>query len=424
MEGLVHTWVWWGVVPLVILLPLVIVSMIMLHRYRDCQVISQRSYLFLQLQNIGLLFSGIVFNSDSMTGEKHLCDFFIWSTTISFSLFALPVFMRVWIYCFRYYLTQERKRARPSQYFMSRLHMMKPQFLLRLWGGLFTVITLLPVLLSIISAAKGDPAWMPRDMPLCSWELGFVGASVGYALTFISLSYTVLAVIFLWKSQDVYYIKKEMKITLAIWIFACSITIINSAGMTPSGVPFTLYVPPNTTGTIGLVLTAFITGPWLIRHARRERRLKESETDLVKCLQMPAFRQDFFEFMCLQFSIENLLFWEDVQAYRLLPPGSLEQSNTAMIIHKKYIEEGAPCQVNIEDQTRSSINNNISSSVTSELFSVAEREVFSLMKFHSFPLFLRHRRSSIGDGSSSFNSAAAVLIVTGSDYDETEIELA
>eukprot|EP01113_Clastostelium_recurvatum_P021302 TRINITY_DN2521_c0_g1_i3.p3 TRINITY_DN2521_c0_g1~~TRINITY_DN2521_c0_g1_i3.p3 ORF type:complete len:120 (+),score=31.42 TRINITY_DN2521_c0_g1_i3:2186-2545(+) len=88
------------------------------------------------------------------------------------------------------------------------------------------------------------------------------------------------------------------------------------------------------------------------------------------------------------------------------------------------IEEGAPCQVNIEDQTRSSINNNISSSVTSELFSVAEREVFSLMKFHSFPLFLRHRRSSIGDGSSSFNSAAAVLIVTGSDYDETEIELA
>eukprot|EP01113_Clastostelium_recurvatum_P045411 TRINITY_DN77_c0_g2_i4.p2 TRINITY_DN77_c0_g2~~TRINITY_DN77_c0_g2_i4.p2 ORF type:complete len:178 (+),score=8.48 TRINITY_DN77_c0_g2_i4:112-645(+) len=110
---------------------------ILLHRVRHCQVIVKRSYFFLVVQHVGMLCYLIVINADTMTGPRHHCDFDTWIALGAFICFALPFFMRIWIYCARYYLTQERKQSgQQSTFFIKRLFLIKPSFLISVWLGM------------------------------------------------------------------------------------------------------------------------------------------------------------------------------------------------------------------------------------------------------------------------------------------------
>eukprot|EP01113_Clastostelium_recurvatum_P045410 TRINITY_DN77_c0_g2_i3.p1 TRINITY_DN77_c0_g2~~TRINITY_DN77_c0_g2_i3.p1 ORF type:complete len:345 (+),score=12.68 TRINITY_DN77_c0_g2_i3:112-1146(+) len=289
---------------------------ILLHRVRHCQVIVKRSYFFLVVQHVGMLCYLIVINADTMTGPRHHCDFDTWIALGAFICFALPFFMRIWIYCARYYLTQERKQSgQQSTFFIKRLFLIKPSFLISVWLGILIAFTLPPLILNIISRVESYPLTMPRDQNECTLVKGLISFRIAAAYAALFVCAVIVAVGFLWKSQDAYNIKLELKLMLGLWIIIIVLTYILGAGT--SFVPESY--PPNVIGSIGQILTFILTGPWLLYMAYKELNLKVAPENLADKLQKPGFRRDFFDFLCLQFSVENLLFWEDVQTFKSGP---------------------------------------------------------------------------------------------------------
>eukprot|EP01113_Clastostelium_recurvatum_P046688 TRINITY_DN8219_c0_g1_i1.p1 TRINITY_DN8219_c0_g1~~TRINITY_DN8219_c0_g1_i1.p1 ORF type:complete len:462 (+),score=29.01 TRINITY_DN8219_c0_g1_i1:47-1387(+) len=400
--GLLDAWFYFALVPLVVFVPIIVASISVLHTMRDTHVVTQRSYFFVLLQNIGCLVFIVLLSADMMTTSRQYCDVQIWKSTVPFSFLVLPLFMRVWIYCFRYYLTRERKkhegrggrwRSVPKA-FMRRLRMIKSSFLLRLWVCAFSVLILLPVLSTVVRVATNSPAWVPRhndSAQICLWQDNNVGSGVTYGLAALSAIIIIFSMKYLWKSEDVYHIKGELKALLAIWVVDFVVLEVLS------GLHLGTHVPLNMVVALGVMATAFLTGPWLVFLAYKERRLRKTSSDLAKILPNTDFRAEFSDFLSIQLSVENLLFYEEVQVYKILPAGP-EQIGLAVHIFSKYIAKEAPCEINISDQTKQmcSMRMAVATSITRDVFANAEREVFHNLQFHSFPLFLSLQAMSPG----------------------------
>lgn len=94
----------------------------------------------------------------------------------------------------------------------------------------------------------------------------------------------------------------------------------------------------------------------------------------------------FLKFLVRDYSVENLLFWMDVQQYqRLSSDHDLKIYSSS--IGNKYIFPESELEVNIDSSTKSSILDNLSvPSLT--LFDGACEQIVSLMRNNSFPRFL------------------------------------
>eukprot|EP01113_Clastostelium_recurvatum_P041912 TRINITY_DN6733_c0_g1_i1.p1 TRINITY_DN6733_c0_g1~~TRINITY_DN6733_c0_g1_i1.p1 ORF type:complete len:455 (+),score=41.32 TRINITY_DN6733_c0_g1_i1:138-1367(+) len=367
---------------------------------RDTHVIAKRGYIFLLLQNLGMLYSIVILSVHVMTGERRLCYLYIWVSLGGYIFYGLPLFMRTHIYCIRFNLAQERKLERPSPFFMKRLWLISPAFLMKLFLVLFILQIAVPIGFSIQSAVQDVPYESYEAQGCVLLEHNHALSSFGYLFVAVYMFSIIMCVICLWKSSDAYYIKLEMQLTLIIWIAV--VVVAHSIRSVPSLVSY--Y--PNVTGIVGMILSCIVSDVFLIHWARQERKIFEADVDLGLRLESNAFRHDFAEFLCSQFAIENLLFWDAVQSYKRLPQGSEEQMRKAKIIYEKYIAVSSVCEVNLGSQTRQSIGASVRPGiyVTSDTFSVAEREVMYMLKFHSYPLYMMRRSSSSDEQTTSFSS--------------------
>eukprot|EP01113_Clastostelium_recurvatum_P047253 TRINITY_DN8396_c0_g1_i1.p1 TRINITY_DN8396_c0_g1~~TRINITY_DN8396_c0_g1_i1.p1 ORF type:complete len:262 (+),score=67.80 TRINITY_DN8396_c0_g1_i1:282-1067(+) len=210
-----------------------------------------------------------------------------------------------------------------------------------------------------------------------------------------------------------------------------------------NGVPLGLYMPGMFVLSLGLLSSFFISGVHTFYLAWQEYR-QDYETGsrdfLHDITHSTVFRNKFADFLCLQLSIENLLFWEDVQKYKACPPDLMQAMATT--IYNKYIKVGSAFEVNVSDTARQDVKDAILSSspsssprqptktsnageVTSssspspppppsrplvEIFHAAEVEVYANLRFHSYPCYVAARRSPNsssreGGGSSSISGS-------------------
>eukprot|EP01113_Clastostelium_recurvatum_P041913 TRINITY_DN6733_c0_g1_i2.p1 TRINITY_DN6733_c0_g1~~TRINITY_DN6733_c0_g1_i2.p1 ORF type:complete len:460 (+),score=29.64 TRINITY_DN6733_c0_g1_i2:134-1381(+) len=373
---------------------------------RDTHVIAKRGYIFLLLQNLGMLYSIVILSVDVMTGERRLCYLYVWVSIGGYIFYGLPLFMRTHIYCIRFNLAQERKLERPSPFFMKRLWLISPAFLMKLFLVLFILQIAVPIGFSIQSAVQDEPYESLRhhEAQGCALEQNHALSSFSYFFIAVYMFSIIMCVICLWKSSDAYYIKLEMQLTLIIWIAV--VVIAYSIRSVPTLLVVYYPAPLNVTGMVGMILSCIVSDVFLIHWARQERKIFEADVDLGLRLESNAFRHDFAEFLCSQFAIENLLFWDAVQSYKRLPQDSEEQMRKAKIIYEKYIAVSSVCEVNLGSQTRQSIGASVRPgiNVTADTFSVAEREVMYMLKFHSYPLYMMRRSSSSDEQTTSFSS--------------------
>lgn len=115
-----------------------------------------------------------------------------------------------------------------------------------------------------------------------------------------------------------------------------------------------------------------------------------------KLLDGPESREEFRQHLKLEFAIENLLFWETVESYRSDYHASSATDNKVLAteIRKRFVNDGAPLQINVDFRTHKQLISDLEGSDTPsiEVFDCAQRKIFDLMVTDSYKRFRQKLR--------------------------------
>eukprot|EP01113_Clastostelium_recurvatum_P002598 TRINITY_DN11098_c0_g2_i1.p1 TRINITY_DN11098_c0_g2~~TRINITY_DN11098_c0_g2_i1.p1 ORF type:complete len:433 (+),score=50.29 TRINITY_DN11098_c0_g2_i1:173-1471(+) len=395
-----------GLVLACVFIPFGLAFIVLNHFRRASARQAEPSYWFFVLQEIGGVLCIGIYAAALISPPE--CILHVWSLLCAYPLFILPMILRLAVYCMRFSLTQKRSKTK-QQTKVSPLDVVEDSsaskqndvtavtvnvdgddarspFLLRNtwlvstrtiflgWLFMFCIMIVVPIALAI-QYRNRDTSCYPAGITSTVYLTTILWSGILFAII-------VVSVFFLWRIKDAYHIKTKYKVLLVVWV-ACMVTmVVMSTKRSIWGFPWELaYAVP-------IFLSLVIMTIWI--HILHKRKLTQHDIDLgIMLSDMPEFRDRFASFLCLQFCIENLQFWEEVQAYKRIPDGSAGQLPTATDIFNKYIKSGSNYEVNISDKARDETSSQIGNSgVTSRSFDSAEREVMSLMRFHSYPLYV------------------------------------
>lgn len=127
----------------------------------------------------------------------------------------------------------------------------------------------------------------------------------------------------------------------------------------------------------------------------RYREQINSKNDIafrVQTLGNPEQREIFFQYLDREFLSQMWLFWKDVETFRDLSSREVGQLNeVARLVYSKYINEGAPLDVELDDDLRIECSWNMQPThVRADVFDAAQHSVFVKM-LCAFPRYLHFK---------------------------------
>eukprot|EP01113_Clastostelium_recurvatum_P050716 TRINITY_DN9668_c0_g2_i1.p1 TRINITY_DN9668_c0_g2~~TRINITY_DN9668_c0_g2_i1.p1 ORF type:complete len:462 (-),score=74.16 TRINITY_DN9668_c0_g2_i1:61-1446(-) len=418
----------YGLVLLIIILVLCPPLMIYQHIHRKSKFFVQRSYYLLAYQHAGMFFSGIVMSLSLLltTPVDNACQHHLWSGFCIFIVFCVPLFLRATIFALRYNITQRRLQSHPVQLhkkacdkidnrLMSWVFILSHAQSFKI-SAVASFIQMIPVLIlsGLIANAQQQQQQAPDavvDIRDCPYDNEREYLSIIFS--FFYLLATFAAVVVLWRSNDAYYIKRELGRSVFVWVICIPLNMVCSY------VPAVEKVLPSQAVIImGLILHFWISGGYVsIMYLRSTRAIADpGDADLAQLLKNRKFRLKFSDFLCLQLCIENLSFYDAVEEYHNASPS--DQPSLAKEIYLRYIVDGSQFQVNIGSALYSSIKTTIDADLANNTtFDEAKNEIFSLMKYHSLPLFLSRQKDSSSPSSSSSSGGGDTSGISSSSGD-------
>ena len=107
---------------------------------------------------------------------------------------------------------------------------------------------------------------------------------------------------------------------------------------------------------------------------------------LLSTLNNRVAMQFFNQFCIQEFSIENLLFWVEVQVYKSIrDPQICDAFGNRLLM--TYIEPNAPLGLNIEDTVRNNIIESFNTDKRNDLFNEIQEFIYSIIKTHEYVRF-------------------------------------
>jgi regulator of G-protein signaling len=102
-------------------------------------------------------------------------------------------------------------------------------------------------------------------------------------------------------------------------------------------------------------------------------------------------KEVFKQFLVREFSVENLMFYTEVQYFKKLTDQE-EIEETSNQIYETYVQAGAPFEINISADKRSKVEQFVKSKpVPLDAFFEAEKAVYTAMEKESFPRFQKNK---------------------------------
>eukprot|EP01113_Clastostelium_recurvatum_P025087 TRINITY_DN3013_c0_g2_i2.p1 TRINITY_DN3013_c0_g2~~TRINITY_DN3013_c0_g2_i2.p1 ORF type:complete len:346 (+),score=29.54 TRINITY_DN3013_c0_g2_i2:86-1123(+) len=296
-----------GLVLMVVCMPVCIGVVCMVYQKRNEQMFKQRFYPLVLIEHIGAIILGVLMTLDMFTFPLLECQVDLWTSLLIFPLSCLPILMRGGIYCFRFWLTQERNLMSAPR-LMNYLYLISSKFILRFWS--FCILSCLAII-SILSIIWSTSPMAGIMYELCPWNDAVFYADI--VLSVVTLLLWLVTVIFLWKAHDFYKIKEEMVFELVLWVGTFIVYAMASTGIIPSAHYFSsaFYI------VLGIVIH-FIFQIWLLYLTSLDYKIN-GDMDFMTCMRSKYFFDKFKEFLVYQLCVENILFWHDVQEFRKNP---------------------------------------------------------------------------------------------------------
>jgi hypothetical protein len=366
-----------------------------IHTNRFSQSVQKRSYFSLQFQNIGGIISILLIVVSLFESPYNTCSLFLWATFAIYPLVLLPAAKRAWVFCFRYHLNQEAKFKRTDEKpkWMTKLHVASSPWLFKFFWVLLFAQIIVPLGIMSYTYATHKPQREIANTRVCVVERPELFLPVFVTLSAFYAIGTVWAAIYLREARDAYNIKKELT------FYAVSISIMTAVIIVQQIVGFKMlqYLPLRLTMGVEIVGIFFASGVRTAYLCQKEKRVDTvlSEADLVVNLASPIFRERFADFLSYQLSLENLLFWEEVQKFKTLHD-QVELEHAGKAIVEKYIRVGGIRQLNVSSSSQKAIMfATASNNFTPTCFDEAQNEILSLMKFNSYPQFILQQQASV-----------------------------
>lgn len=390
-----------------VVVPVFLVSTVWFWVRRGLQPIKSRRPGLVVFTDAVLLLFVVFVCAQRIIGDDYPCYLNLWSGFVGAILLCNAYLVRCWLLYYDYRLTQARVR----HYRDDGLDPESFPVRYRAWSDLgyisrrllvVSVLLLAPALVITLSR-QNDIVDGTGDDCDKGWADAVIAVYVCiYVVIFSSLAWRLRQVV------DGFFIKEELRISgivalLAVGPWLLFNTLFESANED--------IFPFSTAVVVVAVAAAFTTSTiWplyrSIYHpaaAAQNLDVPERIDNLRGLLSYPQGYESFKKFLATEFSVENLLFYSEVEYYRglvaELPPSSPDLVKAAHQIYSKYTAASAPFEVNLPGATASKLKADMK-----EMFQVSARtlpvmdEEAARASNEDIPMKAIGARSSVPDG--------------------------
>jgi len=338
-----------GVVWLAIFLPVHIVGLILFWTRRKIQPITSRLPALVVGCDIVLIAFELLLCIQRIFADSYPCLLNLWSGFVGLLILFNTYMWRCWVLYFIFGVTQERLLGikKGDSFFLKNRYAINNEFLVQAFGTL-TVVLAWPC--GVITAADRNLAGLRGNN--CNRGTGDAVLAVYvavYLAVFFTFAYKLRQVV------DGFKIKEELALTGFIAI-ACAIPWIafnNFAKQINNDVfPFSTFFL-----LLGVAAAFGLSTLWpLFLSYFAPPSMEEGDggdlTTLTGLLNDKEGLTSFKQFLTKEFSVENILFYEEIEEYRTKKRnGQREQDliGESQKIYAKYIITDSPFQVNLPD---------------------------------------------------------------------------
>lgn len=294
-----------------------------------------------------------------MYSENFPCILNIWVTNIGVMVVCFVYLWRCWVLYFKFKTAEAKIQSRhdfneTKSFFLKKQYLISGPFLVRLFGTL-SMLVLTPAAFYTREKYHDLKDCAGKDME------DEYPKYVLMAFAFVCfLAFSTFAIFLLRDVNDSFYIRLELQRTgiscciLIVWVLFFIVKPLAEVNQT---------VPVTTICVFILSICVFIFS--IIQPLKRVRITTHTNREvktLKDVLTNPESVDALELFLKKEFSVENILFWEDVLRYKLICKRKSvdEQKKRANDLYCKYIDDDGDCQVNLIHKTKISIKSFLS----------------------------------------------------------------
>jgi len=178
---------------------------------------------------------------------------------------------------------------------------------------------------------------------------------LGLTIFFIEVIIMIILVIKIHSIyEDAFWMKTEVSITTYITAVALLTYVVLSVAF-----PQSRWIASLAIFSLGffMVFTGTIW-PYILSRKEKEKLLlakSKNETDLLDIISTNEGFQAFLTYLRSEFSSENLLFWQQVEAFRIQNGDIPALQQTVLAIYSQFIASNSPYQINISSEMQLSV---------------------------------------------------------------------
>jgi len=389
---------YYGLITGVFVIPTGLVFIPLLLCYAQSPYMTNRGWPLVLLSNLaylGLAGGSAISYIFFPTGES--CNFELWSRFLKFSVYGFSLLLRAWIFAFKYHTARSQVTDQiPTaiKWCLKNKWLISPWFLAPLWIITFGIHILFPIL--VLTLETGDLLPVTKTSQCTSDSL--LLAAVNWILPALYAMAVVFLMFQLRLSEDAFHIRDELRAVGAIWVVGSILWLLTN--VSPADWMIGYYLPGFVWLQLSFMISFCVSTIWVWNLSRQHgascfarpakyipKSIELAPPPFISLLRDDLFRKDFSNFLCLQFCVENLFFWEAVQQFHSIHPNEMKTEAKAMF--DKYLASGSAYEVNIPHAAKKLIETQIKEGVFSHsMFDDAAAATLKLMELDSYPRFV------------------------------------
>ena len=362
-------------------------------------------------------------NSNSENG----CSFGAWAMTIGHPLLFIPYVLRCYRLHLIFNLTIEKESAtyQPDnavKYYHSRKHRISDAYLLRIMAVVCAAAVGVAAVDEYFLSHSALGSW--QRLYVCNWHAkSFV--AVWDAVRFLETLIFTVSLYKLWKVVDAFTIRMELVGVGGIWLGNLIVRVVlgiyhPEEELWVRAQPYAIVAR----STVCLFASVIVPIAWSMLEKKRSGIILWADNAALRSLRDtlhdPEYVKAFQRFLVKRFSVENVLFWMEIELYRVTADGdaafynnrgqsdplnrmyqsedsdpnakvnrALLQSEARAIVERYLMPEAHLALMAVDDATKVHIQRSVEAGIcTADLFDTAQQMVYDYIKKECWEDFL------------------------------------